>query len=147
MGCTEKCQIKTQQHELLNKISYRTFNFLVPAQVHTEKTTWSTAITTYAINSLDLTSAVRLSSVKESVGGILCWESALHQPPLCKSLWTTWHEKTLVVEWHHSGCHDAPKSHKLQKYHGTLKKKKKYVLRSQYNSSFMSVSFTLLSWP
>ena len=65
MGYTEKCQIKTQQHELLNKISYHMFNFLVPAQVYIERTTWPTAITTYDINSLDLTSLVMLSSVKD----------------------------------------------------------------------------------
>lgn len=69
---------------MLNKISYHIFNFLVPAQVYTEKTMWPKAITTYAINSLDLTSLVMASSVKDSVYDMLCWESALHQPLLSK---------------------------------------------------------------
>lgn len=45
---------------------------------------WPKAITTYAINSLDLASLVMVSSVKDSVDYMLCWESALHQPLLSK---------------------------------------------------------------
>lgn len=45
------------------------FSFLVPAQVPIERTT---AITSYVINSLDLTSSVILRSVKDYLEHILC---------------------------------------------------------------------------